>query len=46
MIVGYTVKGEPLTKKLYNKQLKIAEAQIQSGEYQTQEEIEKEVENW
>ena len=46
MIVGYTVEGEPLTKKLYNKRLKIAEAQIQSGEYQTQEEVEKEVENW
>ncbi|MBT3423270.1 MAG: hypothetical protein HOD63_05915 [Bacteroidetes bacterium] len=46
MIVGHTVEGEPLTKKQYNKRLKIAEAQIQSGEYQTQEEVEKEVENW
>ena len=46
MIVGYTVEGKPLTKEAYNKRLQKAEAQIQSGNYITQEEIEKEAENW
>jgi hypothetical protein len=46
MIVGYTVEGKPLTKEAYNKRLQKAEAQIQSGNYVTQEEIEKEAENW
>ena len=46
MIVGYTVEGKPLTKEAYNKRLQKAEAQIQSGNYVTQEEIEKESENW
>ena len=46
MVVGYTVEGEPLTKELYNKRLETAEKQIRSGEYVTQEDLEKESENW
>jgi len=46
MIVGYTTEGKPLTKKAYNKRLEKAEAQIASGNYLTQEELEKESENW
>lgn len=46
MIVGYTVEGKPLTKEAYNKRLQKAEEQIQSGNYVTQEELEKESENW
>lgn len=46
MIVGYTVEGKPLTKKAYNKRLEKAEAQIASGNFITQEELEKESENW
>ncbi len=46
MIVGYTVEGKPLTKEAYNKRLQMAEAQILSGEYLTQENLEKESENW
>ncbi len=46
MIVGYTVEGEPLTKQSYNIRLQIAEKQILSGEYTTQEDLEKESENW
>ncbi len=46
MIVGYTVEGKPLTRESYNKRLQIAEAQILAGEYQTQEDLEKESENW
>ena len=46
MIVGYTTEGKPLTKEAYNKRLQKAEAQIQSSNYISQEEIEKESENW
>jgi hypothetical protein len=46
MIVGYTVEGKPLTRESYNKRLQRAEAQMLAGEYQTQEELEKESENW
>lgn len=46
MIVGYTVEGKPLTKDAYNKRLLKAETQIRKGNYVTQEEIEKESENW
>ncbi len=46
MIVGYTVEGKPLTKDAYNKRLQKAEKQIASGDYLTQEELEKESENW
>jgi hypothetical protein len=45
-VVGYTVEGEPLTKESYNKRLETAEKQIRSGDYLTQEELEKESENW
>lgn len=46
MIVGYTTEGESLTRKDYNKRLLVAEEQIESGDYITQEDIEKEAENW
>ena len=46
MVVGYTVEGEPLTKESYNKRLQTAEKQILAGEYLTQEDLEKESENW
>ena len=46
MVVGYTVQGEPLTKKEYDLRLENAEKQIASGDFTTQEDLEKEVENW
>lgn len=46
MIVGYTAKGDPLTKKEYNLRLKKAEKQIASGEFISQTDLEKEAENW
>jgi hypothetical protein len=46
MVVGYTAEGEPLTKELYNLRLKKAEEQLKSGQYTTQEDLEKESENW
>ncbi|WP_229712593.1 hypothetical protein [Marivirga lumbricoides] len=42
MIVGYTVDGEPLTKKAYDMRLQKAEEQLSSGEYVSQEDLEKE----
>ena len=45
-VVAYTSTGEPLTAKLYNERLKIAEKQLLAGEVITQEDLEKEVENW
>mgnify|MGYP006288557729 CR=1 FL=1 len=46
MLVAYTVDGKPLTKAMYNERLDLAEKQLQSGEYITQEDLEKEAENW
>jgi hypothetical protein len=46
MIVGYTTDGKPLTQLQYNERLLVAEKQIESGDYITQEDLEKEVENW
>lgn len=46
MIIGYTTKGEPLTKEMYNLRLQKAEGQLQAGEHFTQDELEKESENW
>jgi hypothetical protein len=46
MIVGYTIDGKPLTKQQYNERLLAAEKQIESGDYITQEDLEKETKNW
>lgn len=46
MIVGYTAQGKPLTKPEYNKRLEKAEKERSSGNFVTQDEIEKEAENW
>jgi hypothetical protein len=46
MIVGYTADGQSLTRNQYNERLLLAEKQIESGDYITQEDLEKEMENW
>lgn len=46
MIVGYTTAGEPLTLKQYNERLEKAEKQITNGEGTSQEDFEKESEQW
>lgn len=46
LIVGYTVDGQPLTKELYNDRLAKAEEQLRMGQYITQDDLEKESENW
>lgn len=46
MTVGYTVDGKPLTKAMYDKRLQKAEEQIVKGNFISQEDLEKESENW
>ncbi|SFU16164.1 hypothetical protein SAMN04489724_4518 [Algoriphagus locisalis] len=46
LIVAYTSGGSPLTKREYNLRLEKAEKQISSGEFLSQEDLEKEIENW
>ena len=46
MIIGYTTDGKSLTKQQYNERLIAAEKQIESGDYITQEDLEKEIESW
>jgi hypothetical protein len=46
MIVGYTTDGKPLTKDQYNERFLVAEKQIKSGKYISQEDLEKEIEHW
>jgi mevalonate pyrophosphate decarboxylase len=45
-IVAYTIDGKPLTKLAYKEELKEAKAEIERGEFTTQEDLEKESENW
>lgn len=46
MIVGYTTNGKPLTTQRYNERLLFAEKQIESGDFITHEDLEKEIESW
>lgn len=46
MVVGYTTDGKSLTRQQYNERLLIAEKQIESGDYISQDDLEKEMENW
>ncbi|MEL6560942.1 MAG: hypothetical protein AAFQ94_22295 [Bacteroidota bacterium] len=46
MVVAYTIDGDPLTKSLYNERLEIAEKQIAQGQTISQEDLEKESDNW
>lgn len=45
-VVGYNVDGSPITKESLVKRAKAASHRVKSGDYITQEEVEKEVENW
>lgn len=45
-IVAYTIQGQPLTKEQYSKEIQQADASIDSGQYTTVEDLEKEVKNW
>jgi hypothetical protein len=45
-IVAYTIDGMPLTRMAYKEDLQEAKAEIKRGEYITQEDLEKESNNW
>ncbi|WP_211324115.1 hypothetical protein [Echinicola strongylocentroti] len=45
-IVGYTTKGEVLTKSKLVDRVRAASERVKSGQYTTQEDLEKESENW
>ena len=46
VIVAYTVDGKPLTIEQYNKNLKEAEKEIESGDFISHEELEKKSAKW
>jgi hypothetical protein len=45
-VVAYTVDGNPLNRVTYREELQEAKAEIKRGEYITQEDLEKESNNW
>lgn len=45
-VMGYDIKGAPITGKQLIQRIEKAEQRIDKGEYITQEDIEKESENW
>lgn len=46
MIVGYTVNGNPLTKKAYDLRLLKTEEQLSNGNFISQEDLEQELDKW
>jgi hypothetical protein len=45
-VVGYDIKGGSISRKQLIKRIEEAETRINNGEYTTQEDLEKESENW
>ena len=45
-IVGYTLDGSPITRQHLLKRVKAASERVKSGDFLTQEDVEKEVEDW
>lgn len=45
-VIGYTAKGDAITKVELKDRVKAASARVKAGDFITQEEMEKEVENW
>jgi hypothetical protein len=45
-VVGYEINGNPITRKQLIKRIEEAEKRIDNGEFVTQEDLEKESENW
>lgn len=44
--IGYTVNGDPITKEDLKTRVKAASERVKSGDYISQEEVDKEVRNW
>lgn len=45
-VVGYTVDGSPITKENLIKRARAASKRVKSGDYISQEELEKESDKW
>ncbi|MCD4694753.1 MAG: hypothetical protein K8S16_00825 [Bacteroidales bacterium] len=45
-IVGYNVDGTPIKQQDLRNRVKAASKRVKSGDYITQEEVDKEVDNW
>ncbi|WP_143569801.1 hypothetical protein [Tenacibaculum agarivorans] len=45
-IIVYSVSGEPLTKEVYVKKIKEAEARIESGQFTSHDDLLKEMQDW
>jgi hypothetical protein len=45
-VVGYNVDGSPISQEDLKKRVKAASKRVKAGNYITQEDLEKEVENW
>lgn len=45
-IVGYELNGTPITKRNFNEKIKDAQGRVSSGEFITQDDLEKESEQW
>jgi hypothetical protein len=45
-VAGFHIDGSPITKEDLVKRAKAASQRVKSGDFVTQEEVEKEIENW
>ncbi len=45
-IAGYNIDGSPITKENLLKRVKTASQRVKSGDFISQEEVEREIENW
>jgi len=45
-IAGYNIDGSPITKEILLKRVKTASQRVKSGDFISQEEVEREIENW
>jgi hypothetical protein len=46
VIVGYNPNGSPITGQELRNRVKAASKRVKSGDFITQEEVEREIENW
>jgi hypothetical protein len=46
IVVGYNVDGSPITKEDIVRRAKAASQRVKSGDFISQDEVEKEIENW
>ncbi len=45
-VIGYELDGTPITKRAYIEKIQSAQLRVASGDYITQEDLEKEMEQW